>query len=193
MEGNPSFGPGSGYTRGFELSPNPKGTDAELLGNLSHAQPGCVEFDSILSVSVRQFSGHVFNLSTPYGYYTINGVYTGNTLNSYNVFHEEAIAKAHEEDTDLCARCDSSYDFRRCAMCASMDGQVIDRSKGERYHAEWLTFSKKKGMRRHSMSFDGMPFHACCRCVETVWRASWAAYSRNKREVSEAGDVREAA
>lgn len=114
------------------------------------------------------------------------------TLNSYNVFHSEGIAEAQDEDPELRERWDATYDFRRCPMCASLDGQTIDPSKGEKFVAHWYTFSKGRRV-EHTRVIEYMLAHPVCRCVRTIWRASWAAYSRNKREVSEAEQFSEAA
>jgi hypothetical protein len=109
------------------------------------------------------------------------------SLNSYNVVHERSIIEAHKEDADLMSRWDASRDFRRCPMCASLDGQVVDISKGEKFVAHWFSKSKKRGAREHTMTIDCAPSHPCCRCVIVAWRASWAAYARNKQQIDEGG------
>jgi 2'-5' RNA ligase len=38
-----------------------------------------VEADRVVSCRLIEFSGHVYNLVTPHGYFTVNGGYTGNT------------------------------------------------------------------------------------------------------------------
>lgn len=103
------------------------------------------------------------------------------TISAYNESHRLAVEQAHEEDPTIRERCDATYDFRRCPMCASLDGQVIDPSKGEKYVARWWSTSKKKGARQHVLVFDhGAPFHPCCRCSCTVWREAWAKYARTQ-------------
>lgn len=56
-----------------------------LGGDTVHAEAGEIEFDRVISVSVREFSGHVYNLSTTHGYFTIAGLITGNTVFRTNV------------------------------------------------------------------------------------------------------------
>lgn len=112
------------------------------------------------------------------------------TLNGYNVVARAAIAQGAEEDPELRRRWDATYDFRRCPLCASLDGQVV--KLGEKFHAEWVTVSKK-GLRRHALDLEGSPAHPCCRCSETAWRESWAVYSRTARTVPGPGEYREAA
>jgi hypothetical protein len=107
------------------------------------------------------------------------------TMNAYNEAHRVGIEHAHAEDPSILARCDATYDFRRCPMCASIDGQVIDRSKGEIYKARWVTVTKR-GPRQHHLEIAALPAHPCCRCIETIWRESWAQYSR-REDVPEGG------
>lgn len=54
-------------------------------GGLGAAAAGQIEFDRTVSVRVFEFSGHVFNLSTPHGYFAISGLVTGNTIFRTNV------------------------------------------------------------------------------------------------------------
>lgn len=59
--------------------------NAETLGDQDRAETGFVELDHVVSTSRREFSGHVFNLETPYGYFCISsGAYTGNTIRANN-------------------------------------------------------------------------------------------------------------
>jgi hypothetical protein len=51
----------------------------------------------VISVAVTEWSGHVFNLSTPHGYFTANGGhYTGNTLKSANEGQRELWRQGQE-------------------------------------------------------------------------------------------------
>lgn len=43
-----------------------------------------VELDDVVSLSVTQWSGHVYNLTTVDGYFSAHGVYTSNTIGAYN-------------------------------------------------------------------------------------------------------------
>lgn len=106
------------------------------------------------------------------------------TMNAYGVTADSAIQEMHKEDTAILSRWDASPDFRRCPMCASLDGQIIDKSKGEKFVARWWTKSKR-GMRQHVRVIEGEIAHPNCRCVQCAWRASWAAYSRNKQQIDE--------
>lgn len=106
------------------------------------------------------------------------------TMNAYAVHHREAILEGNKEDPELVSRWDASYDGRRCPMCASLDGQTANTAKGEMFVAKWRSTSKK-GPRLHVLRIEKPPGHPCCRCIETPWRESWAAYARNKQEISE--------
>ena len=99
------------------------------------------------------------------------------SMSAYATTTEGGIRDALGDDPELKKRwCSSVGDFRRCAMCASLEGQVVD--VDEPFHAVWTTFSKKRGMRSHSLDIEKAPAHPCCVCCETVWRESWAKYSR---------------
>lgn len=59
--------------------------DSGFSGDLPLGQPSSVCLDNVLSIEFYSFAGHVYNLQTPYGYYTINGsLYTGNTIRAFN-------------------------------------------------------------------------------------------------------------
>jgi hypothetical protein len=99
------------------------------------------------------------------------------SMSSYATTTEAGIREALGEDSELHKRwCSNVGDFRRCPMCASLEGQIV--KVDEPFYAEWTTFSKKRGMRMHTAKIDHAPGHACCLCVETVWRENWAKYSR---------------
>lgn len=72
--------PGPSYGGGHKVS-----TKARSLGNGPGAESGSVKLNRVKSVSRRIFRGHVFNLSTDAGYFTIDGgAYTGNSLRAAN-------------------------------------------------------------------------------------------------------------
>ncbi|NHZ94563.1 Hint domain-containing protein [Massilia sp. CCM 8734] len=52
--------------------------DAELGRNILDGGAGAVFLDDVISVNVRQFSGHVYNLETVGGWYSANGIVTHN-------------------------------------------------------------------------------------------------------------------
>ena len=99
------------------------------------------------------------------------------SMSAYATTTEGGIRDALSDDPELKKRwCSSVGDFRRCPMCASLEGQVVD--VDEPFHAVWTTSSKKRGMRSHSLDIEKAPAHPCCVCCETAWRESWAKYSR---------------
>lgn len=59
--------------------------DADGSGHVDAAHAGDIEFDRVASVTVREFSGHVYNLSTTHGYFAVSGLVTGNTVFRTNV------------------------------------------------------------------------------------------------------------
>lgn len=52
--------------------------DAEIFRDLTRAGSGEVEFDQVVSVGRRPFSGHVYNLETATGWYSAGGIVTHN-------------------------------------------------------------------------------------------------------------------
>lgn len=93
-------------------------------------------------------------------------------IHAYSTFHVEGLKEMNADDADIVARWDASFDWRRCPMCASLDGQVRNVAKGEKFHAEWVTLSKK-GAHRHTKQLKQPPAHPCCRCCLTPWREDW--------------------
>lgn len=69
------------------------------LGDLSSTQAGFVEIDHPLEVRfIESWSGHVFNLTTKDGYFSIaNGVYTSNTGNALNGARASAMDRLAQE------------------------------------------------------------------------------------------------
>lgn len=100
------------------------------------------------------------------------------TLNAYNVFHVEGIREAAEDDSELVARWDASYDWRRCPLCASLDGQICDVIAGESFTARWSA-----GKRQHTITCAHPPAHPCCRCSVTPWHREWGELARSQAPV----------
>jgi len=81
-------------------------------------------------------------------------------INAYNVEHVAGIEELNDElaadgQTALQQRWDSTPDFRRCSLCAALDGQV--RAIGDEF---------APGVLRP-------PRHPNCRCVVVAWDPSW--------------------
>lgn len=106
------------------------------------------------------------------------------TQHAYNVFHLEGLKQAKEDDEALVARWDASYDWRRCPMCASLDGQVADVAHGKKFEARWFSRSKRKGIREHVAYIEHPPGHPNCRCVVTAWHPSWERMARREEPES---------
>lgn len=60
------------------IARHPRLTMADDWRDLMRREAGLIEADRVVNVSLRRFSGHVFNLETEAGYYIANGVYTHN-------------------------------------------------------------------------------------------------------------------
>lgn len=83
---------------------------------------GQILLDDIVSVELRSFSGHVFNLSTPYGYYTANnGLVTGNTAGSVGYARVAAYQEAEIDKQEWV----SSRDEHVRDSHEEMDGETV--------------------------------------------------------------------
>ena len=58
--------------------------ESESIDNLSLSESTQVKLGNIVSIRTSQYSGHVYNLETPHGYFTIDNYYTGNTARAHN-------------------------------------------------------------------------------------------------------------
>lgn len=68
----------------LELSEHCSAWDVGILKNAPSAEPGDVEFDRVIELRRREYSGHVYNLATSHGYFAMNGAITGNTSAAWN-------------------------------------------------------------------------------------------------------------
>jgi len=84
-----------------------------------------VEVDDVLTVKIRPFSGHVYNLQTVDGYYTINSLYTGNTIRAHAEGQLDALEQMGVEKVGVMVEFSSTPDGRRCARCAALEGIVL--------------------------------------------------------------------
>lgn len=105
------------------------------------------------------------------------------TMSAYNTVASEGIEESHREDSELVERWDATYDFRRCPMCASLDGQVIRPWKGEKFVAHWFTLTKKGKRTEHSKVIEWPVAHPNCRCARTAWRESWGKYAHQAQQM----------
>jgi len=97
--------------------------------NFTNAHRRQVEFDEVILVGCRQWSGHVFNLSTPYGYFNVSGgIYTGNTIRAANAGQVESWLQAQEQGLTgtMRERWLVASDERLCPNCQSIPGMNPD-------------------------------------------------------------------
>lgn len=73
METRPSL-----HSSAAQVVADYRAADAEGGAELLRGLAGCVALDEVLSISVRQFSGHVWDLSTEPSWYVANGIVTHN-------------------------------------------------------------------------------------------------------------------
>lgn len=78
-----SIAPGDAAS--VNLSSDNTNSAIEPFSDFNRPDSGQIEIDNLLSISVIQdWSGHVYNLSTVDGYFSANGLYTGNTTGALN-------------------------------------------------------------------------------------------------------------
>lgn len=123
-----------------------------FTSDLFECQAGKVELDNVLSIRVRKFSGHVYNLTTTHGYFTINGgIYTGNSMTAVNSGQRAAWNQAAEERL--------LRDPRRVWVAYPDACDLCDELNGERTDRDGI-YPGDGG--------DGPPLHPACRCIEEL-------------------------
>jgi hypothetical protein len=108
------------YPRLPYVDANASGGDAESRGDFSATQSREIKGDRVIDLICFEFSGHVYNITTPDGYFYSNGYVVGNTELSYasGVSARGAIEEqAVELDGDL---------WMRWSEHVSDDGQPLD-------------------------------------------------------------------
>lgn len=99
------------------------------FGDVPRGEAGFIQLDRVVSVLFGWTSGHVYNLSTDSGYFTISGgVYTGNTLTASNrgqlELWRQAIADGQLPPGAM-KQWLTVEDDRRCERCMAMDRQTV--------------------------------------------------------------------
>lgn len=101
----------------------------ESFGNTPATEPLFVELDAIVSISLRKYVGHVYNLETPFGYFTVDGVYTGNTIRAsqagQDALWQQAVEQGHLP-TNVLRKWVASEDSRTCPVCRDLDGETAE-------------------------------------------------------------------
>jgi hypothetical protein len=104
-------------------------TTTGCLRDGGNAEARAVKLDRVTSVVVFQWAGHVFNLSTMDGYFTINdGMVTGNTMSALNRGALEAYGQAQQKGLlsgDAVKEWISTPDERACPVCLPLDGVTV--------------------------------------------------------------------
>jgi hypothetical protein len=104
---------------------NPVGCVGER-DNFGTAVSSIIELDNIKFIRRKSFSGHVFNLSTDCGYFTITGgVYTGNTLDAHNSGALDGYYQAQDAGVNI--QKEWFADAEACDICLeNVDAGPID-------------------------------------------------------------------
>jgi len=66
--------------------------DMHECSDLPGAKPSEIEVDRIVRIEISDFRGHVYNLTTPDGYFAISDAITGNTAMAYSATSADGIA-----------------------------------------------------------------------------------------------------
>lgn len=104
---------------------NPLLVSTLLVGDLPLCQAGEIELDDVVSVRVRQFSGHVYNLETGVGYFTIDGgYYTGNTIRAHAEGQLDALERLGVTSVGVAVEWSTAGDDRVCPLCRPLEGVV---------------------------------------------------------------------
>lgn len=123
---------------------NPAQISPFSFGDVPGTQTGDVEFDNVVSVRFRQFSGHVYNLQTSAGYFNISdGYFSGNTIHAHSEGQLDAFEELGVKELGVKAEWSTAGDDRVCVECASMEGKVF-------------SMEEARGL---------IPLHVACRCA----------------------------
>lgn len=103
---------------------------AELSRDFSDAQSGAVKLDRLCGLRrIKDWSGHVFNLTTVDGYYSAGGLYTGNTTGWLNAGHDKSQLMLAQEGVIAKKEWSAILDqYTRTGHYAA-DGQKVEVSK----------------------------------------------------------------
>lgn len=121
-------GSGSGQPSLLDDFGDPLRASPHFASDENIAEASFIELDRVESVGLRSFSGHVYNLATPYGYFAANGVYTGNTIDAANAGQVELWNQAREAGEipfGMLKEWIATPDRRICPICDSLDGQKV--------------------------------------------------------------------
>jgi hypothetical protein len=113
--------------RAMEVFENTCLRHSEFDCRLSSAEPGDIELDRVVDSGLRKFSGHVYNLSTPDGYYTIDDIYTGNTESAYayGVTQQASGRELLHQIPKLHKRLVATFDQRTGEDSKKLNGQTV--------------------------------------------------------------------
>lgn len=161
---HPGFGQGS-YAGTSRPNPTNDGAfvDAELVGDLPGAHAGQVERDRIILCSLIAYSGQVFNIDSPHGYFTVNGGYTGNTelagaVNGGSLAATQIVQSATGVQYAKVWTTAPGARYPRHENYPDLDGQTMDQLDG--------LFTVGDAQLRYPGDPDGPPEEVCnCRCT----------------------------
>jgi hypothetical protein len=127
IENMPSLGSRAANSGSVNKLPNRFKVGRHNTGDALNAIASEIELDRIISVRLRSFSGHIFNLSTMDGYYTINkGLYTGNTIRASNEGQQQLWNQAIEQElidpNEWEREWIADETERTCEICMGLDG-----------------------------------------------------------------------
>lgn len=110
---------------------NSGGVTVEQLSDLMISESGIIQFDNVTSVTSYGFSGHVYNLETVNGYYTIaGGYYTGNCVRSHAEGQLASLRALGVNEIGV----DVEFTTSRnpCPICNKLKGKVftLDQAEG---------------------------------------------------------------
>ena len=115
------FAPQTNASAG-KISGNPFAINAHDLANGGQGHPRFIEPDGVVNIKWLTYSGHVYNLSTIDGYFSIaHGLITGNTIRAYSqgslqVYRASGVTERKKW---------LDGQAKACPYCRALDGQII--------------------------------------------------------------------
>lgn len=119
-----SFGSRSCNPVASQKPANPRHVAMHDIGDAHLAEACEIEFDRVALLVVRMSRCHVYNLTTPNGYFLINGAFTGNTAAAMNRANGQAIAASNEQLGDMVQILAATFDDRTAWDSYQVHGQI---------------------------------------------------------------------
>lgn len=179
----------SSHTGTSDDSSNHSNSCSQPSGYFEGAEATDIEFDRVRSIRIRKFAGHVFNLTTPHGYFAIDGLYTGNTMGAYARASIVSMGEVNEELGDMIKILSAIFDARTGSDSYSTHGQMRRMNEPfDTWYGPIMAPPDRPNDRSivvpHRLSWGRPPAYLTPRTIDQV-QERWEKYERRKDPMEE--------